>query len=166
MRKVAALVSFLAAFLIGALPGYLLSGPAEAAAYGPFHPGEVTVTYSLTPMSEVAPLRAEDLLGEWHGSWGYERDHCTIEIKRVDGVKFYGTLKKDGAVISLEGYINPARRLVHFKETRVVRLGAEMSMWSLGINQGTFSADGRTLSGEGTDEFGTYGWNATKVREK
>ena len=61
-----------------------------------------------------------------------------------------------------EVYIDPERRHVHFKETKVVRLGPAMSMWSLGINSGNFSPDGRTLSGEGTDEFGTYAWSATK----
>ena len=159
MRKAAAVVSFFGAFLIGALPAYLADWDSEET-------GKVEVTYNLTHFptrSEVAAVRAEDLLGEWHGSWGYERDTCTIEIKRVDGVKFYGTLKKEGAVITLEGYIDPVMRHVHFKETKVVRLGPAMSMWSLGLNSGNFSADGRTLSGEGTDEFGTYGWNATKM---
>ena len=159
MRKAAAVVSFFGAFLIGALPAYLIGGGTQES-------GDVQVTYQLThfPTTSEEMVHAEDLVGEWRGSWGYENDRCTIEIKRVDGVKFYGTLKKEGAVITLEGYIDPARRHVHFKETKVVRLGPAMSMWSLGINTGTFSPDGRTLSGEGTDEFGTYAWSATRVQ--
>ena len=166
MRKVWALISFFAAFLIGAVPGILMGEPAEAAEYGPFHPGEVTVTYKLSPVPgpEVTVVRAEDLAGVWRGTWGYGGETCSIEINRVDGVKFYGTLRKEGAVITLEGYIDPANRHVHFKETRVVKLGPAMSEWSLGLNSGTFSADGSTLAGEGTDEFGTYGWSATKVK--
>ena len=165
MRKTAAVVSFFGAFLIGALPGYLLGGGAEVSAIGPNDAGEVQVSYVLKPVTNTgeAAVWAEDMIGEWRGSWGYGSDRCTIEIKRVDGVKFYGTLKKEGAVITLEGYIDPARRHVHFKETKVVKLGPAMSMWSLGINSGTFSPDARTLSGEGTDEFGTYAWSATKV---
>jgi len=157
MRLAAALFSFVGAFLIGAVPGYLLD-------WGPEEKGHVSVTYQLTPMpsARTVDVQAADLVGVWKGSWGYERDTCTIEIDRFDGVKFYGTLRKEGAVITLEGYIDPALRRVHFKETRVVRLGPSMSMWSLGLNAGRFSPDGRTLSGEGTDEFGTYGWNVTK----
>ena len=166
MRKVGALISFLAAFLIGAVPGYLMSSSSEAAAYGPPEVGDVSVTYVLTPMPShnAVGVNAEDLVGVWRGTWGYGSETCTIEIDRVDGVKFFGTLRKEGAVITLEGYIDPARRLVHFKETRVVRLGPAMSEWSLGLNSGTFSVDGRTLAGEGTDEWGTYGWSAKKVK--
>ena len=162
MRKAAAVVSFMGAFLIGALPGYLVGGAAEEAV----RPGDwrrVEVSYTLTPVAPVEAVRAEDLIGTWSGTWGYEHDRCTIEINRVAGRTFYGTLKKEGAVITLEGYIDPVMRRVHFKETRVVRLGPAMSEWSLGLNTGTFSADARSLSGEGTDEWGTYGWTATRV---
>ena len=163
MRKAAAVVSFVGAFLIGALPAYLVGGVAEEAAIRPGEWRTVEVSYTLTPVAPVEAVRAEDLVGTWSGTWGYEGERCTIEINRVAGRTFYGTLKKEGAVITLEGYIDPDRRLVHFKETRVVRLGPGMSEWSLGLNSGTFSADARTLAGEGTDEWGTYGWSATRV---
>ena len=165
LRRAAAVVSFWGALGIGMAAAYIAGYPTveEAAELAG---GDVYVTYNLYPhrVAETVPVEARSLVGVWTGTWGYERGRCTIEIHRVEGTTFYGTLRKEGAVISLEGYIDPAMRTVHFKETRVVRLGAEMGKWSLGINSGTFAADGRTLSGTGTDEWGTYGWDATKLK--
>jgi hypothetical protein len=159
MRKAAAVVTFFGAWAIGAGAAYVVNGTAEEPV------ADVRVSYKLiAPVEDAMPVYAFDLLGRWSGTWGYGRERCTIDIDRIDGVKFYGTLRKDGAVVTLEGYIDPEQRHVHFKETKVVKLGPEMSEWSLGLNAGDFSPDGRTLSGEGTDEWGSYRWNVTRDR--
>ena len=105
-----------------------------------------------------APLRVVDLLGTWRGSWGYNSGDCTIEIKRVEGEAFYGTLRKDGAEVLFQGTFDPATRSLFFRETKVVRLGANMSIWSLGENGGSISSDGRIMYGTGVDEWGQYAW--------
>jgi hypothetical protein len=104
------------------------------------------------------PLRAENLVGTWKGAWGHDVGECTIEIERVDGNDFYGTLKKDGAVVRFEGTFDPKTRNLNFVETKVVRLGADTSEWSLGKNVGNFSRDGRFLEGTGYDKWGQYAW--------
>ena len=100
----------------------------------------------------------EDLLGTWKGSWGYNSGDCTIEITRVEGEAFFGTLRKEGAEILFEGTFDPATRALFFQETKVVRLGAAMSIWSLGENRGSVSSDGRLMYGTGVDEWGQYAW--------
>ena len=155
MRKAAAVVSFFGAFVIGVALVYVADGSSLEA-------GTVEVSYKLAPIGAVEAVQAEDLVGVWSGTWDHGRNHCTIEIDRIDGTKFYGTLRESGAVVSIEGYIDPAGRRVHFKETRVIKLGPAMREWSLGLNSGSFSPDGRTLTGFGTDKWGTYDWDASK----
>ncbi len=99
-----------------------------------------------------------DLLGTWKGSWGYNAGDCTIEITRVEGEAFFGTLRKEGAEILFHGTFDPTSRALLFEETKVVRLGAKMSEWSLGENRGSISRDGRTMFGIGVDEWGQYTW--------
>ncbi|CAN5175608.1 hypothetical protein BH20ACI2_BH20ACI2_10960 [soil metagenome] len=101
---------------------------------------------------------ADDLVGTWKGSWGRNAGDCTIQITWVEGEAFFGTLKKEGAEIHFHGTFNPASRAMFFDETKVVRLGAEMSQWSLGENRGSISRDGRMMFGTGVDEWGQYSW--------
>lgn len=112
----------------------------------------------------LAPIRAQDMGGSWTGSWGYDGSPSTIEIHRATGDRFYGTLKKDGAEIALEGSFDSDGRSVAFQETKVIKLGSEMSMWSLGENSGYFTPDGRTMFGSGHDQWGTYRWEMTRTR--
>lgn len=160
LRKVGAVVSFFGAFVMGAGAAFVASeatteeGVAEVASYRIFVPAA----------EEEVPLFAEDLVGVWTGSWGYGGENCTIEIHRFDGLKFHGTLRKEGAVISLEGTLDAEARKLNFKETKVIKLGPRMSEWSLGINSGRFSPDGRSLVGLGLDEWGSYDWDARKVK--
>jgi hypothetical protein len=145
LSKAAAVLSFFGALAIGIAAGYLADGRTEV----------------VDELREFHPIPAENLVGLWSGTWGYNRERCTIEIERVDGEKFYGTLKKEGAEIALAGTLDPDGRRVFFRETRVLNLGM-YSGWSLGTNTGSFSPDGRTLTGTGTDERGQYGWDAWK----
>lgn len=163
-RKVAGVASFWAALVIGAAAAWLLGGSADAAGYEPDDPVvKVDVTYRLHPLREerAVPLRVEDLVGVWTGTWGHDRDACTIEINRVAGDRFYGTLSESGAEVAFEGTFDEGRRRIFFRETKVIKLGIYQE-WSLGTNTGTFSSDGRTLSGDGIDKWGLYGWDAVK----
>lgn len=150
------MVSFVGAFALGAGVAYLFA-PAGVVlkrtdcGFGP----RVRVIQTVS-------LNAEDLRGTWTGTWGRNREYSTIEIERVLGNSFHGTLRKEGAVISIAGSLDPEKRTVFFHETKVRKLGTHMSEWSLGTNSGSFSPDGRTLTGFGTDKWGSYGWDATK----
>ena len=166
LTRAAGVASFIGALAIGTGAAFLVNGPAERVATG-VHVGYMPVPVRATVTvpgydARAVAVDAADLVGSWKGTWGYGNERCTINIHRIDGNVFYGTLRKDGAVIALEGYIDPGTRRVSFKETRIVNLGAGMGKWSLGINMGSFSADGLALSGTGTDEWGTYNWEATK----
>ena len=115
-----------------------------------------------TPVAALKiPLRAENLLGTWKGTWGHNDGDCTIVIDRVEGNAFYGTLRKEGAEIRFAGTFEPKTRMFYFDETEVVRLGAHMTGWSLGKNSGIISQDGRILVGDGYDQRGHYGWAAS-----
>lgn len=157
LSKAVSLVVFFGALAVGMGAAYVVGGGSVA------EEGRVDVSYRLAPVREerTVAVRVEDLVGVWRGTWGYGRELCTIEIKRIDGNKFYGTLRKEGAVITLAGTFDAEDRRVFFHETKVVSLG-EYSEWSLGTNNGTFSPDGRTLTGDGIDRWGTYGWDASK----
>lgn len=161
ISRAAAGVSFFGALLIGiAVAGLFVSEPVVAVAEPP---SRVTVTYTLTEPAfrKAVEVRAQDLRGTWRGTWGYDRDACKIEIKRIEGGQVYGTLYKDEAVIGLVGEFYADGQRVLLRETQVLSLGV-YDEWSLGTNTGTFSADGRTLSGTGIDKWGTYNWSVTK----
>lgn len=165
LSRAAAAVTFFGALAIGTAAAYVVAGGlSEVDSIELVKPPEVQVTYSLAPPAPVRGVEvfAKDLAGTWEGSWGYDHERCMIEIKRVDGDRFYGTLRKDGAVISLAGEFDADGQRVLLRETKVVRLGEYMSEWSLGTNTGTFSLDGLTLSGTGIDKWGTYEWTVTK----
>lgn len=155
LSKAAAVLSFFGALAIGIAAGYTAGGSTEVVVVDEpreFHP---------IPVVKAAPIRAENLVGLWRGTWGYNRDSCTIEIDRIDGEKFYGTLRKEAAEIAFVGTLDPYGRKVFIRETKVLKLDV-YSGWSLGTNTGSFSSDARTLTGTGTDEWGTYGWDASK----
>lgn len=157
LSKAVSVSFFFVAFGIGVVAVYVTSErPVEAVS--------VDVSYQLAtaPEARTVSMRTKDLVGVWKGTWGHGRESCKIEIKRIDGDKFYGTLYKEGAVIALAGEFDPEEQRVFFREIRVNKLGPEMSEWSLGTNTGTFSPDGRTVTGTGIDKWGTYGWDATK----
>ncbi len=104
---------------------------------------------------------ASDLLGSWQGNWGYNTGDCSIQITRVEGDSFYGTLRKEGAEILFEGTFDPAARVIYFEETEIVTLGSEIAEWSLGTNHGRMTRDGAVIFGTGTDKFGEYAWALT-----
>jgi hypothetical protein len=138
MKWIARVFVFTAALIFGAFAASLFYSPATA-----------------------TQLTAQNLLGTWKGHWGHNDGVCTIVIDRVEGNAFYGTLRKEGAEIRIEGMFNPNTRMLLFDETQVVHIGGHMSGWSLGKNSGILSQDGRILVGDGYDERGQYGWAAS-----
>lgn len=156
VSKIASLFSFFATFAIGIAVGLFFDERREIIV-AVEAPRALPITRTFEPVA----VNAADLVGVWTGTWGYNRAHCTIEIDRIDGKNFYGTLTKGDAEIALEGTIDVNGRTVTFRETEVLQYGS-YSQWSLGTNSGAFSTDGRTLTGTGTDKWGTYGWDASK----
>ena len=157
MKWIARVFVFAAAFVFGIFATLLFSSPASR-----LSDSLLVASAPKTPASTVrTPLRAENLLGAWKGTWGHNSGDCTLQIDRVEGNAFYGTLRKEGAVVRFEGTIDPKTRTFRFNETKVVRLGADMTEWSLGKNSGTISEDGRILVGNGHDKWGQYAWAAS-----
>jgi hypothetical protein len=163
ISRAAAGVSFFGALAIGIVVAGLFAAEAVVAVAEPMP--QVRVTYTLTEPAfeprKAVEVQAKDLRGTWRGTWGYDHDACTVEIKRVNGDQIFGTLYKDEAVISIVGEFDAEGQRVLLRETKVMSLGV-YDEWSLGTNTGTFSANGRMLSGTGIDKWGTYNWSVTK----
>ena len=158
--KILSAFSFVGALVIGIALGSLVnfSGGRKESIQA--------VDTSVATVYSHRPIIREDLHGVWRGTWGYNRGNCTIEINRVEldenaQFKFYGTLRKGEAEIDIAGMIDRYGRTLSFKETKVVRYG-EYHGWSLGKNVGSFTSDGLTMAGTGTDEWGTYGWDVSR----
>lgn len=160
ISRAAAGVSFFGALAIGIMVAGLFGVEPVVAVAEP--PSQVTVTYKLAPPSaETVRVEAADLVGTWHGTWDHQDVPCRVEIRRVDGNRFYGTLNQGDAEVSFDGTFETNLRRVFFRETKVMKIGT-YSEWSLGTNSGGFSADGRTMSGTGVDKWGTYNFKLTK----
>ena len=146
---------------IAVFTGALVFGTFAAALISSFILPSSNFGRILFPLSVETPSSAKSLLGTWKGTWGYNDGDCMLLIDRVEGNAFYGTLRKEGAVIRFEGTFDPKTRAFYFDEIEVLRLGAHMSGWSLGKNSGIISRDGRILAGDGHDKWGQYTWAAS-----
>ena len=136
----------------------LLFGMTAASLFG------YVTTPAVTPVNPPcvgAPLTAESLLGTWKGTWDHNNAYCTIEIRRVEGNAFYGTLRENRAEVLFEGTFDPKTRMLYLNETKVVSVGT-YAEWSLGKNSGVLSPDGHILVGIGHDKWGQYSWYASK----
>ncbi len=155
MKWITRIVAFTAALFLGAFAASFFVA-AESCGFDEAAVVVQTVQYELAAPDRA--FSADDLVGTWKGSFGYNAGDCTIEITRAEGDAFYGTLRKEGAEILFKGTFDPESRALSFNETEVVRLGAAMSVWSLGENRGAISRDGRMIYGTGVDEWGQYAW--------
>ena len=151
LSKAVSALCFIVAFMIGVAPSYLSAGGGS----------ECRDASPTVRVFKPTPVQAEDMVGVWRGNWDKDQAKCTITIDRIDGERFYGTLRKRGAEVTFVGTLDPNSRTVAINETKVIRHG-EHGRWSLGTNTGSFSFDGRTLTGAGSDEYGVYFWNVTK----
>ena len=162
LSKAASVVSFVGALVVGvAASAWFVEIPSVPAAVD----DRLPITTVCVP-DFAFPVRAGNLLGHWKGSWNYWGDRggtWTMDIDRVKGDNFYGTLYQGGAEVTFEGKFDADGRKVFFHETKVIKLGS-YSQWLLGTYDGSLSDDGRFLSGSGKDSWDGYDWDVTKVR--
>jgi hypothetical protein len=151
LTKVAAVLSLFIALGIGIVSVYIADSRKEVSAVE--GPAEIPIT---------APEWIR-LLGTWTGKFGHNLGDCIIEINRIDGNNFYGTLTKGGAQIALAGTLDRNARKVSIRETKVLSLG-DYDSWSLGEDTAVISTDGFSMNGTGYDERGGYGWNVSHVK--
>ena len=109
---------------------------------------------------EKTPVPEFDLVGTWEGK--FDTTVSTLNILNQNGKTFSGTLnRKDGYVIEFAGEINHEKRTVSMNETKILKLPKD-GAWILGKNNGTISADGKSMRGKGKDKVNSYQWTFTK----
>lgn len=109
----------------------------------------------------LSEIRPSDLVGTWEGLFDKAQYACTLEIEKVEGNTFYGTLKRQGGSVAVTGTINSKERGISFGPTKTVMIGNTRD-WKLGFNWGSFSNNGRLISGKGYSDYTTYEWGFTK----
>jgi hypothetical protein len=166
LSRAASIVSFFGALVFGVAAAYVVNFSEEPVGVVPvvIEPASTHET-SCHFRPKVSVVSAQDLRGRWTGTWGYDSDpnayDVEIDVTRVEGNKFYGTLRQEGAEIAFEGTVDADARSIYFREIKVIKLGS-FSAWSLGTNFGSFSPDGRTLNGRGKDSWEAFGWTVEK----
>lgn len=149
LRKIGAVFSFLLAFSIAVVVvSFVGTSTKVAVESGP----------PVISVAAPAPFEMRMLVGKWAGKWDHDYADCTVQIDRVAGDGFYGTLSKNRARIAISGTVNRKTGKVTIHETKVLTTG-DYSWWSLGENSGVISTDGLTMSGTGHDKNGEYDWS-------
>ena len=102
-----------------------------------------------------------DLRGTWTGTYGPLGGAATLVIKSHRGNVLEGELSQGPVVVAFNGTATAGS--VNLKQTRVLKGDG----WSLGEDSGTVSADGKSMSGTGTETTGgplglTYQWTFTR----
>jgi serine/threonine protein kinase len=118
---------------------------------------------SNTDASSGAHSDELNMKGKWMGTTGPSNQAAVLMINASHGNTFEGVLEQGDYRISVNGSVNPETRQVTIQETRVLKGEG----WSLGKGTGEISADGRTMTGTGSDEMGaqfgvTYNWSFSK----
>lgn len=112
----------------------------------------------------TTPLAGQaNLVGKWTGTYGLSNNPATMMINEYKEGKFSGVIEQREVRVAFNGTIDIQSRRVTMKETQVLR----GSGWSLGENAGEISADGRKMSGTGSDAIGgafgmSYQWSFSK----
>jgi eukaryotic-like serine/threonine-protein kinase len=112
----------------------------------------------------TTPLDGQaNLVGKWTGTYGLSNNAATMMINEYKEGKFSGVIDQREVRLAFTGTIDAQSRRVTMKETQVLR----GSGWSLGENAGEISADGRKMSGTGSDAIGgafgiSYQWSFSK----
>jgi hypothetical protein len=167
LSKTLSVVSFFGALAIGVAAAYSLNVWSDGAKFldglnSPVPTGE-SVSWRFNRVSNKrVRVHASDLIGRWRGEWGYGDKEAMIYIDRVEGSKVYGNLTVHGALIALEGTVDPDG--IRFRETKVLSIDKSLGEWSLGDDHGTFSSDSTSMFGTGQDEYGVYQWSMTKEK--
>ena len=108
--------------------------------------------------SELSEVRPSDLIGTWEGLFDKTQYACTLEIEKVEGNTFYGTLKRQGRSVAVTGTIE--NRRISFNSAK--GMTDNNQGWKLGYNWGSFSNDGKSISGKGANDSTSYEWSFTK----
>lgn len=106
-------------------------------------------------------IRSSDLIGTWEGLFDKAQYACTLDIEKVEGNTFYGTLKRQGDSVAVTGTIISKAREINFGPTKIVPIDNNRD-WRLAFNWGSFSNDGKFISGKGLVDSSTYDWSFTK----
>jgi hypothetical protein len=134
--------------------------------YRPYNgTGNTAGTPQATPTPEVSAAEKLGLIGNWSGVQNGGASRLTIVSGQ--GNTFTGTKFQRDNQVSFTGTIDPATRRITIRETKLLK-GTPYngkSGWSLASETGALSADGRKISGTGTDEYNRkapYTWSYTK----
>jgi len=119
------------------------------------------------PEGETPPLTPEslfDLKGTWEGTYGPFNNPTKLIINHQQGHDLDGVLEQGSVRVAFKGVCDPLTRSVQLTQTEV--LSGEN--WSLGVDVGTLSDDGKKLSGTGKDGVGgmmgiSYNWTFERV---
>jgi hypothetical protein len=118
-----------------------------------------------TPTPDVPVAETLGLVGNWSGRQNGRPASLTIVSglgNAFSGTKFQGVNQ-----VSFAGTIDPDTRRIKINETKLLK-GTPYtgkSGWSLATETGILSADGRKISGTGTDDYtrkSPYTWSYTR----
>jgi hypothetical protein len=124
-----------------------------------------TSTPQPTPTPDMPIAEKLGLVGKWSGT--QNRRPASLTIASGEGNEFVGIKYQGDNQVSFVGSIDPATRRMTIRETKLLK-GIAYSNgkgWSLASETGTLSADGRRISGTGTDEYtrkAPYTWSYTR----
>ncbi|MGI8554945.1 MAG: hypothetical protein ACR2LT_01110 [Pyrinomonadaceae bacterium] len=113
---------------------------------------------TLTSAAAPKPDEAIDLSGTWAGTSGVTP--ATLMIENYSGNNFSGTKNEGSWQAAFTGDINPVSRQVIIRETKLLK--GDSRSYSLGVNTGTLSKDGKKMSGKGKDGYSTYPWTFSR----
>jgi hypothetical protein len=122
----------------------------------------VTSTPLPSSTPEATPVPTLNIVGTWTGT--YTKDPGTLIISSQNGNTVSGTLNSGGYLIAVSGSVNPATREVVLRETSVLKkMTAQYANWTLGVNSGTVSSDGKRMSGKGKAKGQAgYSWSFSR----
>jgi hypothetical protein len=124
-------------------------------------------TPTSTPTPDVPVAEKLGLVGKWGGTQNGQP--ATLTITSGEGNAFTGIKYQGDNQVSFTGWIDPSTRRMTIRETKLLK-GIPYSKgkgWSLASETGILSADGRRMSGTGTDEYprkAPYKWSYTKKK--
>jgi len=116
---------------------------------------------------QVVSNSSEDLRGVWAGTYGPLGYATRLLIQNQEGNSVNGVLEQGTIRVAFKGTYDSNSRTLTMKQTEVLS-GQD---WSLGEDVGKLSADGKTISGTGTDALGgslgmSYQWTFTRNADK
>lgn len=113
-----------------------------------------------SPSSNAIPKTTDEinLAGTWTGTSGITP--TTLIIEKSDVNNFSGTKVEGTWEAAFTGTIDPVSKQVVWHETKLLK--GDSRTYSLGVNTGKISADGKKISGTGKDKFSKYPWTFSK----